>query len=337
MATEPKDAPPARATRDSLLQLAGGFMTAKLLFVASEVGLFTSLATGPATLDEVAARTGIAPTRLRVLADGMVALGVLERKGDRYQNGPAAASFLSGETPTDLRPVLRFWDRLNYPEFERLEEAVRTGRAQGLKSLSEEDQHIFSEGVEAIQAEASRAIASSYDFGRHQRVLDVGGGTGSWLLAILDRFRDLNGTLFELPMAAAVARKGLVDNPLAERVEVVAGDFFADSIPGGHDAVLIANVIHLFSSEHDLELLRRVRATAPAGARLLLADFWTDETHTQPPFAAIMAGAFLVRTGEGAVYSEEEARGWLEQTGWEALERRPLAGAISLLVAEARG
>jgi hypothetical protein len=114
----------------------------------------------------------------------------------------------------------------------------------------------------------------------------------------------------------------------------VAGDFFTDPIPAGHDAVLIANVIHLFSPAHNLELLRRTRAHVPTGTRLLLADFWTDATHTQPPFAALMAGEFLVITGEGAIYSEEEARGWLQASGWQTVERKPLAGPVSLLIAE---
>ena len=61
-----------------------------------------------------------------------------------------------------------------------------------------------------------------------------------------------------------------------------------------------------FSPEHNLELLRRTRDAVPAGARLLLVDFWTDQTHTQPPFAALMAGEFLVITGEGDVYSAED-------------------------------
>ena len=70
-----------------------------------------------------------------------------------------------------------------------------------------------------------------------------------------------------------------------------------------------------------VELLRRTRQCVPDGARLLLADFWTDVTHTQTTFAALMAGEFLVITGEGDVYSEEEAHGWLKATGW-----RPLRG-----------
>ena len=98
--------------------------------------------------------------------------------------------------------------------------------------------------------------------------------------------------------------------------------------------VILANVVHLFSADHNRALLRRTREQVPDGARLLLVDFWTDATHTEPPFAALMAGEFLVITGEGDVYSEDEARGWLQETGWRALERTPLAGPISVIVAE---
>jgi SAM-dependent methyltransferase len=321
-------------TPEPIFQLASGFMAAKHLFVANEIGLFDKLAPGPATLDQLAEFTGIARPRVRILADALVALGLIERQGNQYQNGPVAAAFLSGAGPADLRPVLRFWNHLSYPMWTKLEEAVRTGQGQGTMELSGEQQRIFSEGVEAIQAVPAMALPTTYDFSRHRRVLDLGGGTGSWLMALLRHYPSLEGTLLDLPNAAAVARQRLAGDPAAQRAQVVAGDFFKDPIPSGHDVVLIANVIHLFSAAHNLELLRRTRAHVSDGARLLLADFWTDATHTQPPFAALMAGEFFVITGEGDVYSEEEARDWLQESGWQAVERKPLAGPISLLVAE---
>ena len=321
-------------TPDPIFQVASGFMAAKHLFVANAVGVFDQLAAEPATLDTLAARTGVARSRLRILADAMVALGFLERQGDRYQNAPIAATFLTGQTPVDLRPFLRFWNQLSYPMWTKLEETIRTGQAQGTMNLPADVQRVFSEGVEAIQAAPSQALPSTYDFQRHQRLLDLGGGTGSWLLAILRQYRRLAGTLFEVPTAAAVARQRLVSDPIGQQVTVVEGDFFTDPLPAGHDVILIANVVHLFSADHNRALLRRTRHYVPDGTRLLLVDFWTDATHTQPPFAALMAGEFLVITGEGDVYSAEEAHGWLEETGWRVVERKPLAGAISVIVAE---
>jgi SAM-dependent methyltransferase len=325
----------ADVTPELIFQIANGFMAAKHLFVANEVGLFERLAEGAATIDELTGRMGISRRTTRIVVDAMVALGLVERLGERYQNGPAAATFLSGRTPTDLRPLLRYLNRLNYPMWMKLEEAVRTGRPLfGEFSFTEEEQQIFSEGVEALTAGQADALAASYDFSRHRRVLDLGGGTGSFLSAVLSRYSGLEGTLFELPSAALIMRERLVNSPLRERIRVAEGDFFKGPLPTGHDAIIVANVMHLFSPERNFELLRRVRECVMDGARLLLVDLWTNPTHTHPLFAALMAGAFLLRTGEGDVYSEEEIMSWLQATGWRLLERKPLAGPASVILAE---
>jgi hypothetical protein len=319
---------------EPIIQLAQGFMAAKHLFAANEIGLFVALADGPASLDYLADRTGIARPRVRILADALVSLGLVERQGDQYQNGPVAAAFLSGTGPADFRPFLRFWNHLSFPLWTNLDDVIRTGQGHLPTSLTDEQQRIYSEGVEAIMAAPAAALAAGYDFGRHRRLLDLGGGIGTWLMAVLSRYPALQGTLFEVPTAAAIARQRFAGASNGERVQVVAGNFFTDAIPAGHDAVLVANVIHLFSPAHNLDLLRTIRAAVPEGARLLLADWWTDPTHTQPPAAALLAGEFLVFTGEGDVYSEDEARGWLDESGWQFVERLPLAGPVSLIIAE---
>jgi SAM-dependent methyltransferase len=325
-------------TPEPILAVATGFMTAKHLFIANEVGLFEQLATGPRTLDELVAQTGIPRRTLRIVADAMVALGIVERHDSRYQNGPVAATFLSGATPADLRPVLRFFNHISYRAWLGLEAAVRSGQAQTkFGHFSEEEQRIFSAGIEAGTAGTAQALATTYDFGRHRRVLDLGGGTGSFLRAVLRRHVGLQATLFELPTVVPLARQRLAADPATGQVEVVAGDFLQDSLPDGHDAIIVANVVHLFSPEHNRALLRRLRDHVSAGARLLLVDFWTDPTHTEPLIAALLAGEFLVIGGEGDVYSEEEVRSWLLQTGWRFVGHTPLADSRGLVVAEAAG
>jgi O-methyltransferase domain/Dimerisation domain len=324
----------ADITPEPIFQLASGFMAAKHLFSAHEIGLFTALADGPASLDRLAELTGIARPRLRILADALVTLGLIERHGDQYRNWAVATAFLSGKGLANLRPFLRFWNHMSYPLWTKLEDTVRTGQGQHGMTLPGEQQRIYVEEVEALMAGPAAALSTAYDFSRHRRVLDLGGDIGAWLVALLRRYPTLEGTLFDLPDAAAFARQRLAGDPSGQRAQVVAGDFFTDPIPGGHDAVLIANVIHIYSPAHSLELLRCTRVHVPDGARLLLADWWTDATHTQPPMAALLAGEFLVFSGKGDVYSEEEARGWLQESGWRAVERKPLAGALSLLVAE---
>lgn len=325
-------------TPDSILQLAVGFMAAKHLFVAIEIDLFGGLADGPATLDKLAERADIPRRTARISVDAMVALGLVERSGNQYRNGAAAATYLSGHGHTDLRPFLRFWNRISYSNWMHLEEAIRSGVAPNLQGggFSEEDQRIFSEGVGAFAAVPAAVLASAYDFSEHRRLLDLGGGTGSFLIPVLQRHAGLVGTLFELPGAAAIARQQLDCEPEGKRVEVVAGDFFVDPIPTGHDVIIVANVIHVFSPEHNRALLQRARAVATSATRLLIVDMLTDPTHTQPVFAALAAGEYLVIAGEGDVYSDEEVREWLWDTGWQPLEHKPLTSTSSLLIAGTR-
>lgn len=325
----------ANETSAKIFEVSTGFMAAKYLFIANELGLFKELSAGPATLDELTESMGIPRRTARIVADAMFALGFVERRGDRYQNAAVADKFLSGQHATDLRALLPFFDRILYPIWMKLEEAVRTGKTPSQKfEFTEEEQRVYSGGVEAFSAEQAQALAANYDFSNHRAVLDLGGGTGSFLIAVLSQYSNLQGTLFELSGPATVARQRWASHPAAERIRIVEGDFFKNSIPGDHDAIILANIVHVFSPERNRELLRRLREAAADGLRLLLVDLWTDPTHTQPLFAALMAGSFLLRSGEGDVYSEEEVRGWLQDTGWRPREHKPLAGGASVIVAE---
>jgi SAM-dependent methyltransferase len=321
-------------TPDLIFQVANGFMAAKYLFVANEIGLFEALADSPASLDDLAQRTGIPRRTLRIVTDAMVALGFVEQQGDLYRNSAVASTFLSGRTTADLRPALRYWNRLNYHRWTKLEEAVRTDQAVlGEFAFSAEEQPLYTEGVEAITAGMARALVMTYDCSHHRRILDLGGGTGSFLTALLQQYSGLEATLYDLPAVAALARQRLAGSPFAARLRIVEGDFFADPLPEDHDAILLANVLHNFLPERNRVLLQRLCRSAPAAARLLLVDFWTNPTHTQPLTAALMAGAFLL-TSQGDVYSAEEVRDWLQATGWRTIEHKALAGPASLIVAE---
>ena len=152
---------------------------------------------------------------------------------------------------------------------------------------------------------------------------------------MLKKHPGLQATLFELPGPCAVARRKLENLPVGKRIKIVEGDVFKDPLPDGHDVVIVANTAHVFSAEHNVALMKSIRAGVAASARLLLADLWTDPTYTQPAPAALMSGEFLVFSGEGQSYSETDAGHWLDEAGWRMIERKPLAGPASLIVAEA--
>jgi hypothetical protein len=263
-------------TPDAIFQVAMGFMASKHLFVANEVGLFKALGAGPATLEQLAERTGAPSRTIRIVADAMVALAFLERVQNTYRNGAVADAFLSGRGPTNVAPLLRFWNAISYRTWLGLEQAVRTGEPTR-DDLTPDLQAIFSEGVEAFTAGAAHALTSAYDFGRHRQLLDIGGGTGSFLAVILASNAGLEGTLFDLPEVVTLAKSKLASSPVADRVSVVAGDIAADDLPGGHDAVLLANVIHPPSGRNrHHQGVRSHRAGPRPGRRLLRLVYGPD-------------------------------------------------------------
>jgi ubiquinone/menaquinone biosynthesis C-methylase UbiE len=323
-------------TPEPIMKVAMGFMASKHLFAASEIGLFEALSPRAASLQELSGRIGVPARTLGIVTAAMVSLGLIEQDGNLYRNSDAAAAFLAGNSGQDFRPMLRYFDKILWQNWEDLVEAVRTDQGQPrFGRFTREQQQIFSDGVEVVTTSAAVAVAASYDFGRHRSILDVAGGTGSFLVHVLRRNSSLKGTLFELPGACAVARQKLAELPEGARINIVEGDVFKDPFPGDHDVLIVANTIHIFSVAHNIDLLRKMRAHVQPGTRLLLADLWTDPSHSQPAAAALLSGSFLLTSGEGQAYSEEEADEWLGQTGWQKLERKALAGPHSLIVAEA--
>src|SRR5277367_2046096 len=195
----PLPKPPDDLDPEHLAFVGAAFMSAKLLGVAVELGLFEQLADGPRTLDELAAATGLPRRALRVVASGLAANGILELSEGRFANGRHAQAFLAGRTSVDLRPGLKLYNHIVYPMWMGFEEAVRTGQPARPPQKSEAFGRIFSEGVDAWTGVGARALPDRYDFSAHRRILDVGGGTGSYLLPILDRHPEVRATLFDLP------------------------------------------------------------------------------------------------------------------------------------------
>ncbi|HEY5857282.1 MAG TPA: methyltransferase [Aldersonia sp.] len=333
-APPPAETDHALPSPEPIMRLAFGFMAAKHLFAANDLGLFEALGEGPTDLHGLAARTGLTARATRISADAMVALGLLERLGDRYANTEAAGAFLAGGSPADLRPLLRFWDKISFPAWEELAGALACGPKREIVDLDPDLQSIAAFGVEAFTAAPSLALPEVVDLSGSRRLLDIGGGTGSWSIAVARRWQQVSATVIELPDVAPTAQERITSAGLDGRIEVCAGDAMADALPAGFDTVLVANLMHYWSPEQNRLLLQRIRDVAASHARLLIADFWTDPTHTRPVAAALMAGEFAVHLEHGDVYSVDEGIAWLQDSAWRYRDHRRLSGPMSVIVAE---
>jgi len=306
-------------------------MRSKLLFAASQFGLFEKIGTNGKSLADLSSETKLSVKRLRILADAMVALELLKKENDLYKNSEEALEFLNCAETDGLRPFLLFWDQISYLKWMKVQEAFRGGSLFGEFRFIETEQRIFSEGIESITRSVAAILPQVYDFTNHSAVLDLAGGTGTYLQAIIDRYPQIHATLCELPQVAAIARTKLAN--YAGKVTVLDCDLHRDPIPRHHDVILIANMLHIYSPERNRKLLSVLRKGALKNSKLLLIDFWTDATHTKPVLSALLAAEFLIASGQGDAYSVDDVRRWLSDTGWTFIDHRELFGPFSLITA----
>jgi len=178
----PDPAGPPAPTR--IIELYAGYMVSKTLFAAVDAGLFEAAGDGGATPAELAGRCALPERSARAMADLMADAGLLIRDGDRFRNAPDAEAFLAGRGPFDLRPLGRYWDLVSYPTWVRAGEAFRTRR--GVRpDLDKTQTEAYESAVALVTAETAADLTRAYDFGPHRRLLDVGGGLGTFVRPIL--------------------------------------------------------------------------------------------------------------------------------------------------------
>jgi hypothetical protein len=265
----------------ALLKTAGLFRLSQAIYASAALGVADHLAGGALSAAELAAAVNADTEGLRRLMRALSSEGVFtEFEDGRFGLTPASRLLLSG---TGAREMVLGWSAFppTYNAFGKLVDSVRTGR-NAFELANEKDFHQYlAENQGAARAydaataetvEAFEGVVGSYDFGGIRTVVDVGGGTGNFLSAILRQHRDALGVLFDLPAVIAGMEPGKLPQDVEGRITIVAGDFFRDPIPPG-DAFVLATVLRLFDSDLAAQLLMRIRGSMNDGAKVLLLDF----------------------------------------------------------------
>lgn len=259
-----------------------GLIETKALGAAAELGVADALADGPRTATELAEALPADTDALARLLRLLVSLGYFRRvRGERWANN-AASEYLRRDHPDSLRDWARFmgadWTGSIWNE---LPATVRTGRsgtemAFGLPffELMEDRPEagaLFDAAMESSSRFTAPMFAAGFDFSDVRRVCDVGGGTGALLATVLAAHPHLTGVLFDLPRVVADAGPVLAPHGVADRVEVVGGDFFTE-VPAGCDCYVMQSIVHDWDDDACVQILTATRDAMPAGARVLLLE-----------------------------------------------------------------
>ena len=255
---------------------------AQAITAAADLGIADALAKGPLTLQELAAAIDADADAVGRLLRALISQGVFRQRRDgRYALTPLADT-LRSDAEVSLAGMARLVGLPQHREcWSHLTDAVRTGEAvipklhgkSGFEVLADEPviAEIFNRAMTSMSELAVASVTAAYDFSRYGTVVDVGGGHGRLLAAILDVTPQARGILFDLPEVLTGAPAVLAEHHVADRVRVVEGSFF-DEVPYGGDAYVLKNVIHDWPDDDPVKILGNVRTAAGTGKHVLLVE-----------------------------------------------------------------
>jgi hypothetical protein len=321
---------------EHLEELLGGYQDTQALYVAAKLNLADALREGPKTAVELASAVGAhAPSLLRLMRY-LVRVGVLaEADGDRFALTPLGEP-LRSDHPDSLQSLaILYGSPLIWRPFGELYHAVVTGdrafeRAFGLPYFeyldrNKEDAAVFNA---VMSAGLPVEVLDAYDFSSFHTIVDVGGGQGAFLQAILERFPQAHGMLYDLPAVVAQASVSASADVMA-RFETVAGDMFT-SVPAGGDAYLMKRIVHDWSDEEATCILRNCRQAMNEGGKVLLIEQVLHPGHFSEFATAIDLQMMVLVSGRER--TEEEYRALFAAADLQLTRAIP-AGPRSILEA----
>jgi hypothetical protein len=329
-------------TPEKILQTGLAFWPAKTLLSAIEMGVFTELAHGPEAFDDLSGRLGLHPRSARDFLDTLVALGFLERTGDRYGNTPETDLFLDRRKPSYIGGMLEMANHRLYPFWGHLTEALRTGLPQNevkgggpglFETLYADPARLkgFLAAMTGISHGANMTIARRFPWKNYGSFVDVGTAQGDLAVQIAHANPHLQGMGFDLPEVAPIFEEYAVGNGLADRLRFVPGSFFDDDLPKA-DVVTMGHILHDWDLPTKQMLVGKAFDALPSGGAFIVYESIIDDERKANAFGLMMSLNMLIETPGGFDYTGADCMAWMKEAGFSSTRVEHLLGPDSMVI-----
>ncbi len=330
-----------------ILQTAFAFWSSKVLPSAVQFGLFTHLADGSFTADDLGEELELHPRGRRDFFDTLVAMQFLERDGNGesalYRNTPATALYLDEKSPRYIGGILVMLNERLFKFWHDLPQALKTGKPQnevkhGQKGIFEElyedlpRLEQFMAAMTGLSRINFEAFAMKFDFANYRTLCDVGGATGLLSIEVARQHPHLQCTSFDLPAIAPIAQRHIAAAALDSRVLTAAGDFFKDPLPRA-DVITMGMILHDWNLEKKMHLIRAAYEALPPGGAFVAIEALIDDARRENLFGLLMSLNMLIEFGDAFDFSGADFRKWCSEAGFQRFEILHLAGPASAAIA----
>jgi acetylserotonin N-methyltransferase len=313
------------------------------MFAAVSLGVFDALEPGPLSLQALAERLESNRDALERLLDACVGLSLLVRRDGLYENTAVAHTYLCEHSPLRMTGYLNYSNEFLWKMWGNLEGAVREGTHRWHQTFgwdgpifssffrTEDAKREFLMGMHAQGQLSSPKVVAAFDLSRFRRLVDLGGATGHLAIAACERYPTLRATVLDLPEVVGLAREVVGASSVSERIDVIPGDFFSDSLPDA-DLFSLGRIIHDWTEAKAKKLLERIHETLPTGGALLIAEKLLAPDKSGPSWAQMQNLNMLVCT-EGKERTLDEYRVLLADAGFSRVEGATTASPLDAIIA----
>ncbi len=307
-----------------LMAVSSGYWQTATLHAGVRLDVFTSLGDAGATGAEIAQQAGADEGAMLRLLDALTAMGLLQKSGDVYTNTPFSNRHLSTRSPAYLGYIIQHHQNL-VDSFNRLPEAVRSGKPVRERPADDaKRRENFLMGMFNMAMGLAPGMVKQIDLGGKSRLLDLGGGPGTWAIHFCKENPGMQATIFDLPTTRPFAEKIIQRFGMVERVSFADGDFTKEGIKGKYDAAWLSHIMHGADPDECGRIIAKAAACLEPGGMILIHEFILDNDRTAPLFAALFSLNMLLGTHGGRSYTEGELTDMLTVSGFEDIRRIPV-------------
>lgn len=320
---------------DNFLKIFGGHILFQTLRAAVEFDLFTKLSVHKQlTLVQITELLNIQKQPARILLLGLVSSGILKKNPDNtYANSRAAEIALTSHSPRNVISYVKLQHHVMYKGMFHLFESIKEYKNVGLQEFEGEEptlyqrlghtpevKQIFQDAMHELSVYANKDLANHIDLADSKFLVDIGGGDGTNIIELANKFQNLRAAVFDLPSVCPITQGKINQSNLTDRLSAIPGNCFEDEFPGDADCYLFSHFCTIWSEQKNKMLFRKAYEALPKNGKVIIFNMMQDNDETGPLSTALGSPYFLtIATGEGMLYTWNEYESWLREAGFSEI------------------
>ena len=323
-----------------LMGLAAGHVEASIVQTAVELKIFDAIEQSSKSAVAIARALDLEPQATELILNALAALSLLHKEAGIFSLADVAKQYLVRSSTQYVGAMIHF-DASLWNCWEKLPEAIRTGKSVRSANMYQDDPRETETFINAMDSLVKArgdadVLANAIDWHGVGELLDVGSGPATYPIALCQRFPNLRATLFDLPGTLKITERYVRQAGMAERIQLIAGDYRTDPIPASYDVIFLSNIIHGENDQNNEALMGKLAGNLTPAGRLIIKDHILDDSRAHPPVGAIFSLLMLLTTDGGRCYSFQEIAAWMKKAGLVQVEQIDLPPPLtsSLVVGE---